>query len=197
MEYIKVGWKDGEMGRTPVSAANLDHMDNQILATTETLNNMTDTITEMSGDMAELKKSVSDGKKIVANAITAKGVATAVDASFQTMANNINKIGGAKYIGTYSSNISIDISGFKNKDVAHFIASCESADVACGSGDPAAKYSGRGSFTAPSISISGNTLTLAVGILNATAVTWGNGYGEIPANTNIATKLYYLGEITA
>lgn len=37
-------------------------------------------------------KSVSDGKKLVANAITAKGVTTATDASFATMAANIGAI---------------------------------------------------------------------------------------------------------
>ena len=39
-----------------------------------------------------LKKSVSDGKSTVANAITAKGVTTATDATFATMAGNISKI---------------------------------------------------------------------------------------------------------
>ena len=39
-----------------------------------------------------LKKSVSDGKTTVANAITAKGVTTATDATFATMANNISQI---------------------------------------------------------------------------------------------------------
>ena len=42
--------------------------------------------------MEELKKSVSDGKKAVAGAITAKGVSTAADATFGTMAANIGKI---------------------------------------------------------------------------------------------------------
>lgn len=40
-------------------------------------------------DIDDLKKSVSDGKTLVANAITAKGVTTATDATFQTMADNI------------------------------------------------------------------------------------------------------------
>ena len=39
-----------------------------------------------------LKKSVSDGKKSVATAITAKGVTTATDAAFATMAENVGKI---------------------------------------------------------------------------------------------------------
>jgi hypothetical protein len=43
-------------------------------------------------EVEELKKSVSDGKTLVANAITEKGVTTATDASFSTMASNINSI---------------------------------------------------------------------------------------------------------
>ena len=44
------------------------------------------------GEINDLKKSVSDGKTTVANAITAKGVTTATDATFATMANNISRI---------------------------------------------------------------------------------------------------------
>ena len=40
----------------------------------------------------DLKKTVSDGKKLVADAITAKGITTAADAEFATMATNIGKI---------------------------------------------------------------------------------------------------------
>lgn len=43
-------------------------------------------------EVINLKKSVSDGKKQVANAITDKGVTTAIDATFNTMAENIDKI---------------------------------------------------------------------------------------------------------
>lgn len=43
-------------------------------------------------EMNAVKKSVSDGKTLVANAITAKGVTTATDAEFATMATNISKI---------------------------------------------------------------------------------------------------------
>ena len=43
-------------------------------------------------EVDNLKKSVSDGKTSVANAITAKGVTTATDATFATMAGNISKI---------------------------------------------------------------------------------------------------------
>ncbi len=43
-------------------------------------------------EVDELKKSVSDGKTSVAAAVTAKGVATAADATFETIAENVGKI---------------------------------------------------------------------------------------------------------
>ena len=48
-------------------------------------------------EITELKKSVSDGKTLVANAITGKGVATATNAEFVTMATNINTVATNKY----------------------------------------------------------------------------------------------------
>ena len=43
-------------------------------------------------ELNELKKSVSDGKTAVAGAITDKGITTATDATFATMADNISQI---------------------------------------------------------------------------------------------------------
>ena len=47
-------------------------------------------------DLDELFQSVSNGKTSVANAITGKGVSTATNATFATMATNISKIKGYK-----------------------------------------------------------------------------------------------------
>ena len=46
----------------------------------------------IASEINTLKKSVSDGKTLVATAITDKGVDTAADATFATMANNISQI---------------------------------------------------------------------------------------------------------
>ena len=50
-------------------------------------------IVDLGTEIESLKKSVSDGKFLVAGAITAKGINTAADASFETMAENISLIG--------------------------------------------------------------------------------------------------------
>lgn len=47
--------------------------------------------------MDELKKFVGDGKSKVASAITAQGVSTAADATFDTMAANVTKAGTVRY----------------------------------------------------------------------------------------------------
>ncbi len=53
--------------------------------------NITETyFTKTEGD--KLKKSVSDGKKLVADAVTAKRIQTATDAAFATIATNISQI---------------------------------------------------------------------------------------------------------
>ena len=55
----------------------------------------------------ELKNSVSDGKTLVANAITAKGVYTAADATFATMADNIAGIINNDALGYFNSKICV------------------------------------------------------------------------------------------
>lgn len=53
---------------------------------------ITTKINELEKSFTEAKKSVSDGKKLVATAITDKGVATSQTDSFATMAENIGQI---------------------------------------------------------------------------------------------------------
>ena len=56
-------------------------------------------ITELNSNITKLKKEISDGKTAIATAITNKGVATDSKADFNTLATNIEKIGGGyKYI---------------------------------------------------------------------------------------------------
>ena len=50
----------------------------------------------LKSDIDSCFQSVSEGKSAIASAITDKGVSTASDATFQTMANNIAKIKSAK-----------------------------------------------------------------------------------------------------
>lgn len=61
-------------------------------ATQDSSGNVITTTYATKTELNEIKKSVSDGKTLVANAITAKGVTTATDAAFQTMAGNIAKL---------------------------------------------------------------------------------------------------------
>lgn len=58
----------------------------------ENITSVDSQLSNIQEDMVELKNSVSDGKAQVASAITDKGVATASNATFNTMANNIRNI---------------------------------------------------------------------------------------------------------
>lgn len=51
-----------------------------------------ESIDQLNDNMKDLFQSVSDGKELVAEAITDKGVYTSATASFETMANNIQDI---------------------------------------------------------------------------------------------------------
>ena len=51
-----------------------------------------DQIANLVEEINSLKSSVSEGKALIAAAVTDKGVATAADATFQTIANNIRSI---------------------------------------------------------------------------------------------------------
>lgn len=51
-----------------------------------------DAIDQLNDNMNDLFQSVSDGKELIAEAITDKGVTTSANASFSTMANNIRNI---------------------------------------------------------------------------------------------------------
>ena len=73
-------------------------------------------------DYDQLFQSVSSGKTAIANATTQKGVPTAVDAEFATMANNILQIPAGKKVsqgnGVVSANTMSATTGFK-PEVVH------------------------------------------------------------------------------
>ena len=66
----------------------------QIQGSSGTFNSVTWSRIDIENRVDELFQSVSSGKTLVANAITGKGVSTATDATFATMATNISKISG-------------------------------------------------------------------------------------------------------
>lgn len=76
-------------------------------------------ITSLTSEMTSLGESVADGKASVASAITAKGVTTASDASFATMASNIGSISAGSGAMTITQKNSYSYSGgnYANSDI--------------------------------------------------------------------------------
>lgn len=73
------------LGQTPKQTAENTSYNNSQTSSIITSNNV-------QGAIDQLFTSVSNGKSLIAEAITDKGVSTASNATFQTMANNINNI---------------------------------------------------------------------------------------------------------
>ena len=79
-------------------------------------------ITGLQGEIDTLKTSVTSGKAAIASAVTDKGVQTAADAAFQTIAENIGKIsvGMVNFesgtIVISNQDAPITIAGLKNKN---------------------------------------------------------------------------------
>lgn len=109
------------------SAANMNSLENRVASA----------FSDVADEMEDLGKSVSDGKELIADAITQKGIATASDATFATMATNIlalqtlieyqgvefNKIKVKEFsdrIGYYVLDCT-DCSGWRNFTTSNFI----------------------------------------------------------------------------
>ena len=91
--YATTAYVDGQV----------DVLESSISGLSQTTTTQGENISALETEVDDLKNSVSDGKTLVANAITAKGVTTATTASFQIMANNIAAISTGiegKTIGT-------------------------------------------------------------------------------------------------
>lgn len=106
--YTRVNWEDKPSTNTPINATNLNTMDKAIYDNTAKTNEVID-------GLDECFQSASNGKALVASAITGKGVSTASNASYATMAGNITnqlmKIPTATYNITQNGNY--DVTNYK------------------------------------------------------------------------------------
>lgn len=75
------------------SVSNINKSINELSSDLDnSVNNINSSISEINSDIDELFQSVSNGKGLIAEAITDKGVPTSANAAFSTMANNIRAI---------------------------------------------------------------------------------------------------------
>lgn len=92
-------------------ALDINATNEAICEVNNNLANTNTTISTLSDSVDSCFQSVSDGKALVASAITGKGVTTASDATFATMANNVGKISKGKFLtvgsGTSSGSFNV------------------------------------------------------------------------------------------
>ena len=78
---------------------------------------LTNDLNQVNTEIGTLKNSVSDGKSKVANAITEKGIPTATDATFDTLANNIGQISSTPtyQIDTFTTDVYGNLAQYATK----------------------------------------------------------------------------------
>ena len=90
---IEMNYYNGSSYETvyPKTLASLVLMSNETAIETK-IENIDSNIESINTEITSLKTSVSEGKALIASAVTDKGVTTASDATFATIASNINSI---------------------------------------------------------------------------------------------------------
>jgi hypothetical protein len=104
--------------------------------------NLNNLITEVEN----VKKSVSDGKTAVANAITNKGVTTATNAEFATMATNIGKI---STLSTETADATIAASDVLSGKIGYGKNGAKITGTMANKGAVSATLSANGTYTIP------------------------------------------------
>ena len=106
--YIKCYFEGGFTNIEKITSLPSEATELPILDLTQVSNNDT-RITQLETEVSELFQSVSDGKTLVANAITDKGVSTSTTATFATMASNIRNLNNGIGYTSESKNGSVSV----------------------------------------------------------------------------------------
>lgn len=211
LTYERINFEDAPSNQTPVNSTNLNKMDKGIYDATEEINNRqpktdsnlqtnskqtTGAINELNTGKIEKMTGVTGYQKVdvLGYNPTTKKLGMKVNGADTVI--NFSSF-GAKLVGTYSSNTSINVSSLNATSASQFLLvpyTSQNASVGYAQGP----YYGVGSkceFTPGSLSLSGNTLSITLPKASGTWVI--NGYeSQGSAQITVACKLYFVGEIS-
>lgn len=111
----------------------IDALESENVQLQESVDTLTEEKSSLESEVSTLEGEITEGKSLVANAITEKGVTTASDATFQVMANNILSIPEGEITGL-SYKISFRAS-FTKSGVTQLTCPKEIKFAICGSND--------------------------------------------------------------
>lgn len=102
-------------------------------------------------------------------------------------------------VGTYSVNTTVDVSAFGASSASEFIATCPTNTNTNSNGwyiqhvGTSGYCANSGSYTAPTLSLSGNTLTVTVGRVGEShTIPSRNG----SSSKELITNVYYVGDVS-
>ena len=143
------------------------------------INQQLDNITQQQSDLFQ---SVSNGKKMIASAITDKGVATSENDTFENMANNILLISGGDTPGTGGGTENPDIpgtgGGTENPDIPGTGGGTENPDIPGTGGDSGEDTPGSGEIETLTLNYEFNNNEKGVAMGNITLATTNNDFGD-------------------
>lgn len=183
INYVKKAFKDYPDKTTPITAANLNHLDDGIFNIDQALGS-TD-ISEIgngtfSGALASLNSHLTANsvKFVFAYDSTTGKYGYTIGGTFHPFSS------GAIYLGEYSANATIDVSALGATSASQFIAVPQAVNYSREQGQ------GSGVYTLTYI-LNNPSMTLSNGVLSLSIATGSANYGTV----TIPCKVYYVGDI--
>ena len=202
INYVKKAFKNYPNTTTKISAENLNHLDNGIFDLDQAVKSAIDDINDdIDGLNNDLTDKVSGFTETTYSAVTGLAYdSTNKKLGLKVGADTVIPFsgGGAKLVGTKYSDGTFNVSTYGATSASQFIAVCSSSKSADGQVHAlqACYVTCYAHYTPPSLSLSGNTLSVTCGKVRAYSNGISGQAGGFDSTSTLSTKVYFVGDIT-